>query len=63
MEKTLRGTVYGSADVRRDFDESSGWARRKPDLDGMISQRLGLKEINKGSGHEGGQGIRSVVQI
>src|SRR5581483_4862338 len=64
-EKTLRGTVYGSADVRKDFSRIIRlWRAGRLDLDGMISQRLGLKEINKGfEDMKAGTVIRSVVQI
>jgi S-(hydroxymethyl)glutathione dehydrogenase/alcohol dehydrogenase len=65
MEKTLRGTVYGSADVRRDFARIIRlWRAGRLDLEGMISQRLGLKEINKGfEDMRAGTVIRSVVEI
>jgi len=64
-EKTLRGTVYGSADVRKDFARIIRlWRAGRLDLEGMISQRLGLKEINKGfEDMKAGTVIRSVVQI
>jgi S-(hydroxymethyl)glutathione dehydrogenase/alcohol dehydrogenase len=64
-EKTLRGTVYGSADVRKDFSRIIRlWRAGRLDLEGMISQRLGLKEINKGfEDMKAGTVIRSVVEI
>lgn len=65
MEKTLRGTIYGSADVRRDFDRMIRlWRAGRLDLEGMVSQRLGLKEINKAfDDMRAGTVIRTVIEI
>ncbi|CAN5637461.1 S-(hydroxymethyl)glutathione dehydrogenase/class III alcohol dehydrogenase [soil metagenome] len=46
-EKTLVGSYYGSADVRSDFHRLLRlWKAGKLDLEGMISRRLGLDDIN-----------------
>lgn len=65
MERTLRGTIYGSADVRRDFHRVIRlWKAGRLDLEGMVSQRLGLKEINKAfDDMRAGTVIRTVIEI
>ena len=46
-EKTIMGSYYGSADVRRDFHRMLRlWRAGKLDLEGMISKRLTLEGIN-----------------
>lgn len=45
--KTVIGSMYGSADVRTDFHTILGYYRDgQLDLDGMISRRLDLEEVN-----------------
>ena len=46
-EKTLIGSMYGSADVRTDFNRFLGlYKSGKLDLDGMISRRIAIDEVN-----------------
>ncbi|MQA07103.1 MAG: zinc-binding dehydrogenase [Pseudonocardiaceae bacterium] len=48
-EKKLIGSFYGSADVRRDYTRMiEFWRAGLLDLEGMISRRIGLSEINDG---------------
>lgn len=48
-DKTLRGSFYGSANVRHDYDKLLGlWRAGLLDLDDMISRRLTLDEVNDG---------------
>lgn len=65
MEKKLIGTIYGSADVRTDFHRMIRlWKAGRLDLEGMVSQRLGLKEINKAfDDMRAGRVIRTVIEI
>jgi len=45
--KQLLGSLYGSADVRRDYRRLLGlWRAGRLDLEGMISRRLGLDDVN-----------------
>ena len=63
MEKKLLGCFYGSADVRRDYDRMlSFWRAGRLDLEGMVSRRLSLDEINDGMRVlQGGSLVRQVV--
>ena len=48
-DKRLLGSFYGGADVRRDYRRLLGlWRSGRLDLDGMISKRITLEEINEG---------------
>ncbi|AHH96783.1 Zn-dependent alcohol dehydrogenase [Kutzneria albida] len=50
-EKRLLGSFYGSADVRRDYERLLGfWRAGRLDLEGMISRRLPLSEVNDALG-------------
>ena len=62
-EKTLRGSMYGSANVRVDFPRLLRlWKAGKLDLDGMISRRIQLDEINDAfRAMKEGEVIRSVI--
>lgn len=64
-EKTLRGSYYGSANVRRDLPRLLAlWRAGRLDLAGMISRRLTLDEVNDGfAALAAGQVIRQVVTI
>lgn len=64
-EKTLLGTLYGSADVRTDFNRLLRlWRAGRLDLEGMVSQRLGLKDINKAfDDMRAATVIRSVIEM
>jgi S-(hydroxymethyl)glutathione dehydrogenase/alcohol dehydrogenase len=62
-EKRLLGTVYGSAQVRRDFPRLIGLVEQgRLDLGGMVSKTFSLDDINKGfDAMKAGEVIRSVV--
>jgi S-(hydroxymethyl)glutathione dehydrogenase/alcohol dehydrogenase len=64
-EKTLLGTIYGSADVRRDFDRMIRlWRAGRLDLDGMVSKTCGLHDINTAlDDMRAGRVIRTVVEV
>lgn len=64
-EKTLVGSYYGSADVRSDFNRLLRlWRQGKLDLDGMISRRVKIDEVNDAiSALLSGEVIRSVIQF
>jgi S-(hydroxymethyl)glutathione dehydrogenase/alcohol dehydrogenase len=48
-DKVLRGSFYGSANVRRDFGLFIDfWRAGRLDLEGMISRRLRLEDVNDG---------------
>jgi S-(hydroxymethyl)glutathione dehydrogenase/alcohol dehydrogenase len=63
QEKRLLGTVYGSAQVRRDFPRLIGLVEQgKLDLDHMVSKTIGLDDINDGfRAMQAGEVIRSVI--
>ena len=62
-EKTLKGSMYGSANVRIDFDRLLRlWKAGKLDLESMISRRIQLDEINDAfRAMQAGEVIRSVI--
>jgi S-(hydroxymethyl)glutathione dehydrogenase / alcohol dehydrogenase len=62
-EKTLRGTYYGSANIRRDFPRLLDlWRAGRLDLEGMITRRLTLEEINDAfAALQSGEVIRQVI--
>lgn len=64
-EKTLVGSYYGSADVNSDFDMLLGlWKSGRLDLEGMISKRIGLDDINDAlQAVERGEAIRQVISF
>lgn len=64
-EKTLVGSYYGSADVRSDFHKMLGlWKAGRLDLDGMISRRIKLDEINDAfDAMKRGEVIRQVISF
>jgi S-(hydroxymethyl)glutathione dehydrogenase / alcohol dehydrogenase len=63
FEKQLRGCLYGSSDVRTEFGRLlSLWKAGKLDLDGMITRRLRLDDLNDAIDLlRAGDGIRSVI--
>jgi S-(hydroxymethyl)glutathione dehydrogenase/alcohol dehydrogenase len=65
MEKKLIGTLYGSADVRRDFHRIIRlWKAGRLDLEGMISKRIDLSEVNEAfDAMVKGQVIRQVIEL
>jgi S-(hydroxymethyl)glutathione dehydrogenase/alcohol dehydrogenase len=62
-EKTLRGTYYGSANIRRDFPRLINlWRSGQLDLEGMITRRLKLDDINDAfAAMQSGEVIRQVI--
>jgi S-(hydroxymethyl)glutathione dehydrogenase/alcohol dehydrogenase len=62
-EKTLRGTYYGSANIKRDFPRLLNlWRAGKLDLEGMITKRIELEGINDAfTAMQAGDVIRQVV--
>lgn len=62
-EKTLRGSYYGSANIRRDFPRLLGlWRAGRLDLDRMITRRLGIDEVNDAfDAMQSGEVIRQVI--
>jgi S-(hydroxymethyl)glutathione dehydrogenase / alcohol dehydrogenase len=64
-EKVIQGSYYGSADVRSDFHRLLRlWRAGKLDLDGMITKRLELDEINDAvDALRRGEAIRSVIEL
>ncbi|WP_334143373.1 Zn-dependent alcohol dehydrogenase [Rhabdothermincola sp.] len=65
QEKTLKGSYYGSADVRSDFNRFLRlWKAGKLDLEGMISQRITLDDVNDAiQKMKRGEVIRSVIEL
>ena len=63
-EKNLKGSMFGSANVRLDFDRLLRlWKYGKLDLEGMISRRIKLSEVNEAFGAmQRGEVIRSVIE-
>ena len=63
QEKRLLGTVYGSANVRRDFPSLIGLVEHgRLDLDHMVSKTIGLDDVNEGlKAMQAGEVIRSVI--
>jgi S-(hydroxymethyl)glutathione dehydrogenase/alcohol dehydrogenase len=64
-EKTLLSSFYGSADVRSDFNRLLRlWKAGRLDLEGMISRKLHMHDINDGlKALEKGEVIRQVVEV
>lgn len=63
MERNLRGCVYGSADVRRDFHRFLAlWRSGRLELEPLISRRIGLDDVNGAfAAMDAGEVLRSVV--
>jgi S-(hydroxymethyl)glutathione dehydrogenase/alcohol dehydrogenase len=63
--KTLKGSMYGSANVRIDFPRLLGlWKNGALDLEGMISRRIPLEGVNDAfRAMEKGEVIRSVIDF
>ena len=62
-EKNFMGSYYGSVDVRKDFAKFLQlWKDGKLDLDGMISKRMKIDDINDAfDAMRKGEVIRTVV--
>jgi S-(hydroxymethyl)glutathione dehydrogenase/alcohol dehydrogenase len=65
MEKKLLGTIYGSADVRLDFHRLIRlWKAGRLDLEGMITKRAKLSDINQAfDDMKAGRVIRTVIDV
>jgi S-(hydroxymethyl)glutathione dehydrogenase / alcohol dehydrogenase len=61
--KKMLGSLYGGADVRRDYARLLGlWRAGRLDLEGMITQRIKLEDIDHALGALGqGEVIRQVI--
>jgi S-(hydroxymethyl)glutathione dehydrogenase/alcohol dehydrogenase len=64
-EKTLVGSVYGSADIRTDFDRMLRlWQQGRLNLEDLITRRIQLSEINEALvAIERGEVLRSLVEF
>ena len=64
-DKTLKGSMYGGANVRVDFPRLLRlWKTGKLDLEGMISQRLPLEDVNEAfRAMQAGEVIRTVLDV
>jgi S-(hydroxymethyl)glutathione dehydrogenase/alcohol dehydrogenase len=64
-EKALLGSYYGSADVRTEFHRLIRlWRAGRLDLEGMVSARLDLSQVNDGlAALKRGEVIRQVVTL
>jgi S-(hydroxymethyl)glutathione dehydrogenase/alcohol dehydrogenase len=64
-EKNLRGTYYGSANIRRDFPRLLElWRRGRLDLEGMITRRLAIDDINAAlDSMAAGEVVRQIVEF
>lgn len=62
-EKTIKGSLYGSADVRRDYNRLIGlWRAGRLDLEGMITRRIGIEDVNDAfAAMQAGEVIRQVI--
>ena len=62
-EKTFVGSYYGSADVRSDFNRILRlWKTGRLDLEGMITRKLGLEDVNDAIADlKAGEVIRQVI--
>jgi len=64
-EKTLVGSYYGSTDVRSDFARIIRlWKAGRLDLEGMVSRKIALDDINDALGAmERGEVVRQVITL
>lgn len=62
-EKTIKGSYYGSADVRSDFSRMLNlWKNGRLDLEGMISKKIHIDDVNDAvEDLKAGTVIRSVI--
>ncbi len=65
QERTIKGSYYGSSDVRSDFHRLLRlWKAGKLDLEGMISQKIGLDGVNDAiEAMKRGEVIRTVIEL
>lgn len=64
-DKTLKGSMYGGANVRVDFPRLLRlWKAGKLDLESMITRRMPLDEVNEAfRAMQAGEVIRSVLEV
>jgi S-(hydroxymethyl)glutathione dehydrogenase/alcohol dehydrogenase len=64
-EKNLKGTYYGSANIRRDFPRLLDlWRNGRLNLDGMITRRLSIDDVNDAfDAMSSGEVIRQVISF
>ncbi len=64
-DKTLRGSMYGSSNVRTFMPKLCRlWKAGKLDLEGMISRRIQIEEVNEAfTAMKNGEVIRSVIDF
>jgi S-(hydroxymethyl)glutathione dehydrogenase/alcohol dehydrogenase len=62
-EKTLKGSYYGSADVRSDFNRMLNlWRNGRLDLEGMITKKIAIDDVDQAVADlRAGTVIRSVI--
>lgn len=65
QEKAILGSYYGSADVRSDFNRLLRlWKAGKLDLEGMITQKIGIEGVNDAIAQmKRGEVIRTVIEF
>lgn len=65
MDKTIKGTIYGGADVRTDFDRLIRlWRAGRLDLEGMITRRLELDQVTDAlEAMKRGEVVRQVINF
>jgi S-(hydroxymethyl)glutathione dehydrogenase/alcohol dehydrogenase len=65
FEKVIRGSFYGSADVRTDFHRMLRlWRSGKLLLEDMITTRIDVSDINDAfETMKRGEGIRTVIEF
>jgi S-(hydroxymethyl)glutathione dehydrogenase / alcohol dehydrogenase len=65
MERRLLGSLYGSANVKTDFGRLLRlWREGKLDLEGLITQRIDLSEVNEAfEALKRGEVLRTVIEF
>jgi S-(hydroxymethyl)glutathione dehydrogenase/alcohol dehydrogenase len=65
LEKTIKGALYGGADVRRDYHRLIDlWRTGRLDLESMITRRISLEDVNDAfAAMQAGDVIRQVVEL
>ena len=64
-EKTLKGSMFGSANIHVDMPKLLRlWKAGKLDLEGMITRRMKLEDVNEAfRAMQAGEVVRSVLDI
>jgi S-(hydroxymethyl)glutathione dehydrogenase/alcohol dehydrogenase len=64
-ERTLMGSIYGSADVRVDFHRVLDlWKAGLLDLEGLVSNEIGLEDVNTAfDAIRKGEAVRSIIRF